>query len=510
MSQFSYIGPDGKLVGPSSPSAGSTTSASSNAIASPFDTQAELDSLNKLIGVQPQVTLEGQNLILATAVSPGAKGAGQSVDIVCSGDITAALTAAIAALGAGNGGTISLSAGSGYCTAQLAIPNDGTAFVNGVSAPLQKSIRITGQGAGDVGDRLLSLDWTAPLGGTILDLRYAAGPKILTTGSGRFELDHLSLIDTTDGTQDFIHVGLTTLKARDVTFFGKTADTPIQDAIVLGVPITFIGFQTTIENCTFGRIRRGVYGKMYCNSTIIRQNTWGCGCGGTAAIELDGTGGFCNGNVIVDNLIEMSNGPTGSAAYSYAVKLGPNCTQNYMSNSFYDPQLANSVAYYTFDTTAINNIVVDVYSAGKALLWGNGRASQRVIASAGQDQMPHGLTLNGAGSVYSAGTPVFRVTTPTAVAIDMGALASGTFAPWIQTYFTVNGNPYPLLINPNGGDVILGGVVATNATAGMLTIPKVAGSPSGVPAAGAGTMVYDTSAHKLWIYDTSWKALTPA
>ena len=72
MSQFSYIGPDGKLVGPGSPSAGSTTSASSNAIASPFDTQAELDSLNKLIGVQPQVTQEGQNLTLATALSPGA------------------------------------------------------------------------------------------------------------------------------------------------------------------------------------------------------------------------------------------------------------------------------------------------------------------------------------------------------------------------------------------------------------------------------------------------------
>lgn len=49
--------------------------------------------------------------------------------------------------------------------------------------------------------------------------------------------------------------------------------------------------------------------------------------------------------------------------------------------------------------------------------------------------------------------------------------------------------------------------LATTATAGHGYLPTCAGTPTGVPAAitGFAAMIYDTTAHKLWIYDAGWK-----
>ena len=41
---------------------------------------------------------------------------------------------------------------------------------------------------------------------------------------------------------------------------------------------------------------------------------------------------------------------------------------------------------------------------------------------------------------------------------------------------------------------------------GLLTIPTVAGTPTGTPA--NGTIKYDTTAHKFWVYDSGWKSVT--
>jgi hypothetical protein len=61
------------------------------------------------------------------------------------------------------------------------------------------------------------------------------------------------------------------------------------------------------------------------------------------------------------------------------------------------------------------------------------------------------------------------------------------------------------------GSVVVGsGALATNATTGFLYIPTCAGTPSGTPAAQTGTVaiVYDTTNHKLYIYDGAWKGGT--
>ncbi len=55
--------------------------------------------------------------------------------------------------------------------------------------------------------------------------------------------------------------------------------------------------------------------------------------------------------------------------------------------------------------------------------------------------------------------------------------------------------------------------VATTATDGFLYIPTCAGTPTGVPTTFAGriAMIYDTTAHQFWFYDSGWKQpKTPA
>jgi hypothetical protein len=61
-----------------------------------------------------------------------------------------------------------------------------------------------------------------------------------------------------------------------------------------------------------------------------------------------------------------------------------------------------------------------------------------------------------------------------------------------------------------GGVVTSGAALTTTATNGFLYIPTCAGAPTGVPVTQAGTvaLVYDTTDHKLYIYDTAWKGGT--
>jgi hypothetical protein len=63
------------------------------------------------------------------------------------------------------------------------------------------------------------------------------------------------------------------------------------------------------------------------------------------------------------------------------------------------------------------------------------------------------------------------------------------------------------------GNLALGtGALATTATNGFLNIPSMAGTPTGVPTAFTGRvpLVYDTTGHKLWIYDGGWKGVVLA
>ena len=55
-----------------------------------------------------------------------------------------------------------------------------------------------------------------------------------------------------------------------------------------------------------------------------------------------------------------------------------------------------------------------------------------------------------------------------------------------------------------------GAALATTATKGFFYIPTCAGTPTGIPTLFVGTVpiVYDTTNHKLYIYDGTWKGGT--
>lgn len=62
------------------------------------------------------------------------------------------------------------------------------------------------------------------------------------------------------------------------------------------------------------------------------------------------------------------------------------------------------------------------------------------------------------------------------------------------------------------GNAIGNGLLVTTATSGHAYLPTCAGAPTGVPVAKAGFVaaVYDTTNHKLWVYDTvtnTWRGV---
>ena len=58
-------------------------------------------------------------------------------------------------------------------------------------------------------------------------------------------------------------------------------------------------------------------------------------------------------------------------------------------------------------------------------------------------------------------------------------------------------------ITSQGSFITAGAVRATNTQDGFLYIPTCAGTPTGTPNAKTGTVpiIYDTTNHRLWIYD---------
>lgn len=82
--------------------------------------------------------------------------------------------------------------------------------------------------------------------------------------------------------------------------------------------------------------------------------------------------------------------------------------------------------------------------------------------------------------------------------------AAGTAVLGTNDYLTID----PL------GNIIVGAIaaLATTANDGFLEIPNMAGTPTGAPTAytGKSPIVYDTTAHKIWVYSGSWRSVAVA
>jgi hypothetical protein len=267
-------------------------------------------------------------------------------------DESTALLALLTTVYNAGGGTIEFNNRLYRFDSQWVIPNDGAA------TPKQPTMRIVGQGA------LFNGQGGPPNGGTILDLRFHGTPaKIDTRGLGLLDIGNLTLYDggSADGTA-FIQTTNTTLGiVGRLGFYGNTANTPTQDAIVLGgtttvlggaVDAPFQGYGTVIANCYFNRIRRWVYGRTYCNAVVIRDNTGWTQCGGDAAVEFDAGTDSNAGNTVIHNLCEINN-------YTYFLKTTGDFVHNTLGpNNCYD-DTGTTTAIYRLQADAQYNFIRD-------------------------------------------------------------------------------------------------------------------------------------------------------
>jgi len=272
-------------------------------------------------------------------------------------DDTTALLAGITLLGTG-GGTLFFppNAGIALISGQITFP------VTGATPPAQSSYRLTGAGPSHNGQG------GAPLGGTVLDMRYNGSgvAKIDTRGLGMLEIDHLTMKDNGGDAKPFIQTTNTTLLVHHCEFHGDPAKSGLtcdQDAIILGgTSLTldgssnaaFQGYGTVIKDNYFSRIRRAVFGRTFANGVVVRDNTIWTTCGSNlsagAAIEFVGlSGNTCSGNVIVDNLIEYYG-------YPYGVKLDY-AIETSLRNNFYDGRVGITLAAYRFEDNGVYNRV---------------------------------------------------------------------------------------------------------------------------------------------------------
>lgn len=274
-------------------------------------------------------------------------------------DDTTAIRSALDSL-SDSGGVVLFPAGRYLIGGQLVIPNDGAS-----SDTRQPPYAFEGVGAlfdGRAGE---------PFGGTVLDLRYSQGPKIVSYGLGLLEIDGMTLADFGDDDQPFIYVTNTTLHVHDCGFYGTRSGLSAQnDAIILGGTnatgvggddpnAPFQGYGTVIRDNYFGRIRRMVYGRTFANGVVVHGNTvWGNSGSNLpdgAAIELHGdpddvTPQVNAGWYVAGNLIEMVH-------YPYGIKTRDSQRHAFIANSFYDPT-DTTLAYHRFEETGRLNYVV--------------------------------------------------------------------------------------------------------------------------------------------------------
>ena len=269
-------------------------------------------------------------------------------------DDTAAIQAAMNSLSE-SGGVVFFPAGQYYVSGRLVVPTSSS----------QPPFRLTGVGA------LFDGRDGEPNGGTILDLRYAAGPKIVTYGTGLLETYGITFADFGDDSQAFLYTTNTTLHVHDCAFYGTKFGAQAQnDAIVLGGTLDtgvggyhpnapFQGYGTVIRENYFGRIRRMVYGRVFANGVAVYGNTvWyssGTNLPNGAAIEIDGdpddvTPQVSTGWYVAGNLIEMQ-------FYPYGIKCRNSQRNAFIANNFYDPG-DGTLAYYHFESTGKLNYVL--------------------------------------------------------------------------------------------------------------------------------------------------------
>ena len=311
----------------------------------------------------------GGSSLVFNVTSYGATGNGVTDD-------TSAIVAATAAASAAGGGIVFFPVGNYLIGSHIILPNSGTgAGSNPYSS--QIPIRWTGVTADHGGEG------ANPSKGSILLMQYsgAGTAKIETYGLGLFEMDHLSLYDSTGDSVPFLFTTGTTLNIHDNAFVGSKSGVGCnQDVILLGgylgnfsgvnnTNAAFQGYNTYIQRNYFNGIRRAAYFKTYCGSTDFSNNFIGPHCGSNltaATLTLTAAANASSGTTVYTGTI--TGGASNGLATQSVVIAGFDIAANNTGGS--NPNAFNIVSS-TATTITVNNAngVADTH-AGTAVTTG--------------------------------------------------------------------------------------------------------------------------------------------
>jgi len=332
-------------------------------------------------------------------------------------DDTAAVTNAMQAAYNAGGGTVyfpPVATNQGYqINRQILIPNDGVLYVNHNPPGYtfrQPPIRLTGDGSLFT-ENSTGTPHTSPNGGSTLFLNATnVLAKIVTLGTGSLEIDHLNLVDKSDGNTDFIYDNNTALSVHDNMFYGQRAYAWGQDCIVLGCTNTtillastdssgcFQGYGTTIHNNFADEIRRFVYLRTAADAVFVVDNSVWDGSGGTACIEILGTTNLSDaGNQIRGNVIE-------SVSYTNSIKATYASFNDFDFNTFWDAGSVHT-ADYLMSTGANYNLMIGGVGGTPSHLIDNGTGNKFLFPDANNLAASaalagNSITLNNVASGY--------------------------------------------------------------------------------------------------------------
>jgi hypothetical protein len=275
-------------------------------------------------------------------------------------DYTAVMAAINAAHTAG-GGIVMFPMGTYRINSQIVMPNLGTGTLY-----QQNPITLRGMTSQFSG----YLDGNSNVRGTVLDLRYAGSdPKICTYAIGLLTFENLTLTDLGTSSNAFVYTTLTTLRTSNVTIQGnpsKSGATCDQDGFILGgttavydntINSGFSGYGTVIDQVRFDRIRRGVYGRTWCNSVVISNCTFGNSCGAANGRTVTGaatgsgaastiTMSSTSGTIKVGQLVSGTGIAAGQFAPTYVTALsGTAPTQTVTLSAANDAAVSGTITF---------------------------------------------------------------------------------------------------------------------------------------------------------------------